>query len=77
MMSVEYSKVDANGKIAIPVNICRKFNIYEGTRVAFLEEEGRLIVQPIVDGFIDEMKGSLRGRGLPGRIGRSADRNLR
>jgi AbrB family looped-hinge helix DNA binding protein len=76
-MSIEYATVKAKGQVVIPVDIRRKFQIDEGTRVAFLEEAGRLFIQPVTDEFIDAMNGVLSGHGLPERIGRTRDRNLR
>jgi AbrB family looped-hinge helix DNA binding protein len=76
-MGIEYATVKAKGQVVIPVDIRRKFQIDEGTRVAFLEEEGRLFIQPVTDKFIDSMKGVLAGRDLPDRIERSRDRDLR
>ena len=76
-MGIEYAKVKAKGQIVIPVDIRRKFRIEEGTRVAFLEDEGRLFIQPVTDDFIEGMKGILAGRGLPAGIERDPDRNLR
>src|ERR1700684_2840975 len=76
-MMIEYATVKAKGQVVIPVDIRRKFRIDEGTRVAFLEEEGRLFIQPVTDEFIDGMKGILAGRGLPSRIERRPDRKLR
>jgi len=76
-MGIEYATVKAKGQIVIPVDIRRKFQIEEGTRVAFLEEEGRLFIQPVTDEFIEEMKGILSGQGLPECIERSPDRTLR
>jgi AbrB family looped-hinge helix DNA binding protein len=76
-MAIEYAKVKAKGQIVIPVDIRRKFRIEEGTRVAFLEDEGRLFIQPVTDDFIEGMKGILAGRGLPAGIERDPDRNLR
>jgi bifunctional DNA-binding transcriptional regulator/antitoxin component of YhaV-PrlF toxin-antitoxin module len=61
----------------IPVEIRRRFQIDEGTRLAFLEEKGRLLLQPLNDLFIDGMKGILAGRGFPGRIEREKDSGLR
>jgi len=69
--------VKAKGQVVIPVDIRRRFQIDEGTRVAFLEEEGRLFIQPVTDEFIDGMKGVLAGRRLPDRVKRSKDRDLR
>jgi AbrB family looped-hinge helix DNA binding protein len=76
-MTIEYATVKAKGQVVIPVDLRRKFRIDEGTRVAFLEEEGRLFIQPVTDEFIDAMKGVLAGRGLPDRVERSRDRDLR
>jgi AbrB family looped-hinge helix DNA binding protein len=76
-MTIEYATVKAKGQVVIPVDIRRKFQIDEGTRVAFLEEKGRLFIQPVTDEFIDNMKGLLAGRGLPNRVERSRDRDLR
>lgn len=76
-MQIEYATVKAKGQVVIPVDIRRKFQIEEGTRVAFLEEEGRLLIQPVTDEFIDAMKGILSGSGLPGRVEREPDRELK
>jgi AbrB family looped-hinge helix DNA binding protein len=76
-MAIEYATVKAKGQVVIPVDIRRKFQIDEGTRVAFLEDKGRLFIQPVTDAFIDSMKGVLAGRGLPERVERSRDRDLR
>ncbi len=76
-MTVEYATVKAKGQVVIPVDIRRKFQIDEGTRVAFMEEDGRLIIQPVTDEFIDGMRGLLAGRNLPRRIHREPDRDLK
>lgn len=76
-MGIEYATVKAKGQVVIPVDIRRKFQIDEGTRVAFLEEDGRLFIQPVTNEFIEEMKGILAGRGLPASIDKDRDRNLR
>jgi len=76
-MSIEYATVKAKGQVVIPVDIRRRFQIDVGTRVAFLEEQGRLFIQPVTDEFIDAMNGVLAGRGLPDRVERGKDRDLR
>ncbi|HUC29186.1 MAG TPA: AbrB/MazE/SpoVT family DNA-binding domain-containing protein [Candidatus Acidoferrum sp.] len=76
-MSAEYATVKAKGQVVIPVGVRRRFQIEEGTRVAFLEEDGRLFLQPVTDEFIEGMKGILKGAGLPPRIVREPDRDLR
>jgi AbrB family looped-hinge helix DNA binding protein len=76
-MAIEYATVKAKGTLVIPVEVRRKFQIEQGTRVAFLEEEGRLFIQPVTDEFIDAMKGVLAGKGMPARIKREPDRDLK
>jgi AbrB family looped-hinge helix DNA binding protein len=76
-MAPEYATVKAKGQVVIPIEIRRKFQIDEGTRVAFLEEAGRLIIQPVTDEFIDSMTGVLAGRRLPNRIAKEKDGDLR
>jgi AbrB family looped-hinge helix DNA binding protein len=76
-MAIEYATVKAKGQVVIPVDIRRRFRIDQGTRLAFLEEQGRLFIQPVTDEFIDGMKGVLAGRGLPDRVERGKDRDLR
>jgi AbrB family looped-hinge helix DNA binding protein len=76
-MGIEYATVKAKGQVVIPVAIRRKFQIDEGTRIAFLEDGGRLFIQPVTDEFIEGMKGILAGRGLPAHIDKEPDRNLR
>ncbi len=76
-MAIEYATVKAKGQVVIPVDLRRKFQIDEGTKVAFLEEEGRLFIQPVTDEFISEMRGILAGKGLPDRIARELDRDLK
>jgi AbrB family looped-hinge helix DNA binding protein len=75
-MTSEYATVKAKGQVVIPVEMRRRFKIDEGTRIAFLEEGGRLFVQPVTNEFIDAMKGILAGRGLPERVEPNRDREL-
>ena len=76
-MAIEYATVKAKGQVVIPVDLRRRFRIDEGTRVAFLEEEGRLFIQPVTDDFIEGMKGILAGSGLGARVERDPERKLR
>jgi AbrB family looped-hinge helix DNA binding protein len=76
-MTIEYATVKGKGQVVIPVELRRRFQIDEGTKVAFLEEEGRLFIQPVTDEFIDAMQGVLAGRGLPERVEREIDRILK
>ena len=69
-MATKYATVKSEGQIVIPAEIRHKYQIDERTRIAFVEEDGRLFIQPITDEFIDSMSGILAGRGLPARVER-------
>ncbi|HET9406702.1 MAG TPA: AbrB/MazE/SpoVT family DNA-binding domain-containing protein [Candidatus Sulfotelmatobacter sp.] len=75
-MTIEYATVKAKGQVVIPVDVRRRFQIDEGTRIAFLEQEGRLFIQPVTDEFIDSMQGTLSGSELPDHVERDRDRDL-
>ena len=60
-MKSEVSTVTTKGQLVIPSKLRRKYAIREGTQVAFLEEENRLILQPLTPGFIRGLRGSLKG----------------
>jgi AbrB family looped-hinge helix DNA binding protein len=72
-MTIAYATVRSKGRVVIPLDVRRKCGIDEGTRVALQEEDGRLLIQPLTDAFIEGMKGILAGRGLPDRVERSKD----
>lgn len=58
-MPSETSTVTSKGQLVIPANLRRKYSIRKGTQVAFLEDQGRLILQPITPEFIRSLRGSL------------------
>jgi AbrB family looped-hinge helix DNA binding protein len=58
-MNREVSTVTTKGQLVIPSKLRRKYSIRKGTKVAFLEEENRLILQPITREFIRSLRGSL------------------
>lgn len=64
-MSSDTSVVTAKGQIVIPAKIRRRFGIKQGTVVSFIEENGRLVIQPITQDFIRTLKGSLRRAATP------------
>ena len=63
-MKSEVGIVTTKGQLVIPAKLRRKYEIREGTRVAFVEEENRLVLQPLTSGFIRSLRGSLKGRAL-------------
>jgi AbrB family looped-hinge helix DNA binding protein len=60
-MKTEISTVTTKGQLVIPSKLRRKYSIKEGTQVAFLEQENRLVLQPLTPEFIRSLRGSLRG----------------
>jgi antitoxin PrlF len=76
MTDEDYSAVNAKGQVVIPVELRNRFGIRQGTKVAFIEEAGRLIMQPVTDAFIKRMRGSLAKRGMPSELERDQDREL-
>ncbi len=76
MSNIEYAAVNAKGQIVIPADIRNRFDIRQGTRIAFVEDQGRLFIQPVTDAFIESMRGSLAKRGMPPKLERSSDREF-
>lgn len=60
-MKVETGVVTSKGQLVIPARLRRRFDIKKGTLVAFVEDEGRIIVQPVTHEFIRGLRGSLKG----------------
>ena len=76
MSNIEYSAVNAKGQVVIPADIRDRFDIKQGTKIAFVEEQGRLFLQPVTDAFIESMRGSLAKRGMPAKLERPPDREF-
>jgi AbrB family looped-hinge helix DNA binding protein len=60
-MKREVGTVTTKGQLVIPSKLRRKYGIREGTQVAFVEEENRLILQPLTREFIRSLRGALKG----------------
>jgi AbrB family looped-hinge helix DNA binding protein len=60
-MKVEASVVTTKGQLVIPARLRRRFGIKKGTMVTFMEDDGRIIVQPVTREFIRGLRGSLKG----------------
>jgi len=65
MMTTEISVVTSKGQLVIPARLRRRLDIKKGTQVAFIEDHGRLIVQPLTREFIRGLRGSLKGKPSP------------
>ncbi len=55
------SVMTSKGQLVIPARLRRKFGIQKGTVIAFIEEKGRIVLQPVTPEFIRGLRGSLRG----------------
>ena len=60
-MKSEVSTITTKGQLVIPSKLRRKYAIREGTKVAFVEEDNRLILQPLTPEFVHALRGSLKG----------------
>ena len=60
-MKTEVSTVTTKGQLVIPSKLRRKYSIKKGTQVAFVEQENRLVLQPLTPEFIRSLRGFLKG----------------
>jgi len=56
------STVTTKGQLVIPSKLRRKYGILKGTRVAMIEENSRIVLQPLTKEFVQSLRGSLKGR---------------
>ncbi len=59
-MKVQTSVVTTKGQLVIPAWLRKRFGIKKGTLVCFVEENGRIVVQPVTREFIRGLRGSLK-----------------
>ncbi len=59
-MSDSIVKVTRKGQITIPASYRKKYKIKEGLKIAFKEEEGKLIIEPITP--IEDLAGVVAGK---------------
>ena len=60
---MEVTVVTVKGQIVIPAKIRRKFGIKKGTKVAFVEQKGKLILQPLDKDYFANLAGVLGTKG--------------
>jgi AbrB family looped-hinge helix DNA binding protein len=60
-MKTAFSTVTTKGQLVIPSKLRRKYGIRKGTRVAMIEEENRIILQPLTRAYIHSLRGSFKG----------------
>ena len=56
-MKAQVSTVTSKGRLVIPSKLRRKHSIRKGTRVAFPEEKGRLVLRPLTPEFVRSFRG--------------------
>ena len=62
-MKIKTSTVTQKGQVVIPSKLRKKLGIREGTQIAFIEEEERLLLQPLTEKYVKSLRGALkRGR---------------
>ena len=49
------------GQVVIPVKLRRKYGIKEGTKIVWVDAEDGILLRPITDQFIRDLRGSLKG----------------
>jgi AbrB family looped-hinge helix DNA binding protein len=54
------SYVTSKGQLVVPAGLRRRFGIKPGTRVNFLEEDGRIIFQPVTREYIHSFRGMFK-----------------
>ncbi len=61
-MKVETGIVTSKGQLVIPARLRRQLAIKKGTRVAFVRDGGRMIIQPVTHEYIHSLRGLLKGK---------------
>jgi len=56
---METSVVTVKGQIVVPAKIRRAFGIKKGTKIAFIEQNGKLIIQPLDKNYFESLAGIL------------------
>ncbi|MEO8398661.1 MAG: AbrB/MazE/SpoVT family DNA-binding domain-containing protein, partial [Ignavibacteriaceae bacterium] len=60
---METSVVTTKGQVVIPVKIRRKYGINNGIKIAFIEQGGKLIIQPLDKDYFNRLAGILDEKG--------------
>lgn len=60
---METSVVTVKGQVVVPAKIRKKFGIKKGTKIAFIEQNGKLIIQPLDKNYFERLAGVLGTNG--------------
>lgn len=69
--------ITSKGQVVIPAAMLRRCGIKEGTQIRIEEVPGGLLLRPITEDAIDRLRGIVSGKGLPDRIEKEPDREIR
>ena len=69
--------VTSKGQLVIPAAIRRRYHIKKGTEIHIEEVDNGILLRPITDQSIERVRGILAGMGLPDRIEKEPDRDIR
>ncbi|RJR29035.1 MAG: AbrB/MazE/SpoVT family DNA-binding domain-containing protein [Desulfobacteraceae bacterium] len=58
------SYATAKGQIVIPAKIRKKYGIEPGTKIKFIDEGERIVLQPITPEYVRRLRGKYKGKGL-------------
>ena len=61
---MKFATVSSKGQIVIPAELRRKHRIKPGSKVAVIEDEGRISIIPLPDDPIESSFGMFKGAGL-------------
>ncbi|MFZ1978415.1 MAG: AbrB/MazE/SpoVT family DNA-binding domain-containing protein [Bacteroidota bacterium] len=56
---MDTSIVTVKGQLVVPAKIRRKFGIKKGTKIAFVEQNGKLMIQPLDKNYFEDLAGIL------------------
>lgn len=56
---METSVMTVKGQIVVPAKIRKKLNIKKGSRIAFIEQKGKLLIQPLDNTYFKGLAGAL------------------
>jgi len=62
-ITMETSIVTVKGQIVVPAKIRKKFGIKKGTKIAFIEQNNKLIIQPLDKSYFESLAGMLGTEG--------------
>jgi len=58
---MEYSVATSKGQVMIPRALRKKYGIKPGTKVAFIDKDGEIVLQALTKDYFDSFAGILKG----------------